>query len=95
MMLESGRLQVTHIRQRRVYIFPVGKETDWCIRFITLSEYPIPLDNAYKNGAVVQLGHGYDNKELEVSETFVICYYMYTYVSDSKIQFAMSCNGER
>ena len=69
MILESGRYRVEYIRQRRVYGFHMKKEKDWCIRYSKLSEHPIPLNHAYRNDAMVQLGSGYDNKELEVSGT--------------------------
>ena len=68
MILKSGRFQVEHIRKRRVYIFHVASENDWSIRYTRLSEYPFPVDYTYANNAVVQLGSGNDNKELEVSE---------------------------
>ena len=76
MILKSGRLQVEHIRQRRIYIFHVGTKKDWCIRYTKLSEHPIPLNHTYGNDAVVDLGNGYDNKELEVRGTIIIGYYM-------------------
>ena len=68
MILESGRLHVEHIRKQRLYVFRVAGENDWTIRYTRLSEYPISVDHAYKNDAVVQLGNGNDNNELEVSE---------------------------
>ena len=57
-----------HIRKRSVYVFHVARESDWTIRYTRLSEYPIPVHYAYRNDAIVQLGNGKDNKELEVSE---------------------------
>ena len=68
MMLKSGQFQVEHIRKRRVYVFHVERENDWTITYSRLSEYPFPVDHAYRNDVVVQLGKGNDNKELEVSE---------------------------
>ena len=70
MIVESGRFQIEHIRKRRVYVFHVAGERDWCIRYTRLSEYPIPVIYAYRNDAVVELGNGKDNKEIEVSEQF-------------------------
>ena len=68
MILESGQLHVEHIRKRRMYVFHVPRKNDWTIRYTKLSEYPIPVDHRYRNDAVVQLGNGNDNNELEVSE---------------------------
>ena len=80
MILKSGQFQVDHIRQRRVYLFHVGREKDWCIRYTKLREHPILPNHAYRSDAVVQLGNGYDNKEVEVSGTIVIVYYMYWFI---------------
>ena len=57
-----------YICKRRIHVFRVAIESDWRIKYTRISEYPIPVDHAYRNDAVVQLGNGKDNKELEVSE---------------------------
>ena len=68
MILKCGGLQVDHISKRRIHVFRVARENDWRIKYTRISEYLIPVNYAYENDAVVQLGNGKDNKELEVSK---------------------------
>ena len=75
MILKSGPVQVELIRQRDKHLFHVKGENDWKIKYSTIKEHPLSRDRFYAEDTVATLDVGHDNKELEVSETYIVSYY--------------------
>ena len=69
MILKSGPMEVQMIRRREKFVFHVSEERDWQIKFTKVVEQPIPRGHCYQNGEMVMPDAGYDNAELDVSET--------------------------
>ena len=74
MILKSGPMEVQMIRRREKFVFHVEEENDWLIKFTKITEQPIPRDHDYQDKAMAKPRAGYDNAELDVSETIQLAH---------------------